>query len=50
MSQKKLLHGHTTLHVEHITQSIKIPKLKRITYRAVNTLRLGYKNQSVNAV
>jgi hypothetical protein len=31
------------IHTEHINSVVR-------TYRAVNTLRLGYKNQSVNAV
>jgi hypothetical protein len=32
------------IHIKHINQCVGR------TYRAVNTLRLGYKNQSVNAV
>jgi hypothetical protein len=31
-------------------ESVRLPHLFVSSYRAVNTLRLGYKNQSVNAV
>jgi len=37
------------IHTEHINKMGGQNVLRR-TYRAVNTLRLGYKNRSVNAV
>ena len=40
----------TNVHSNHLKTKIDLLYAKLSPYRAVNTLRLGYKNQSVNAI
>jgi hypothetical protein len=48
MLSREIIVDCSEIHKEHIN-TLRGQEESR-TYRAVNTLRLGYKNQSVNAV
>jgi len=53
MLYRKIIAVCSQIHTKHINtlcgQNVEL-YIKIQSYRAVNTLRLGYKNQSVNAV
>ena len=49
MLNREIIVDCSEIHKEHIN-TLCGQKVECRTYRAVNTLRLGYKNQPVNAV